>query len=126
MKTLRKSLSIFLVLCLLLCLFTITASAGAAVNVIGSSTYKDNKLAAANWHNSNSDVLVEDGKIIFPKESTSETKLVCKDVVEKSTIYNELLSFTGSFNFKSLPSGQTFPASSRRSLSRSRHHRNQN
>lgn len=110
MKTLRKSLSIFLVLCLLLCLFTITASAGAAVNVIGSSTYKDNKLAAANWHNSNSDVLVEDGKIIFPKESTSDTKLVCKDVVEKSTIYNELLSFTGSLNFKSLPSGQTFNA----------------
>lgn len=108
MKTLRKSLSIFLVSCLLLCLFAITASAGAAVNVIGSSTYKDNKLAAANWHNSNSDVLVEDGKIIFPKESTSDTKLVCKDVVEKSTIYKELLSFSSSLNFKSLPSGRTF------------------
>lgn len=108
MKVLRKSLSVFLVLCLLLCLFTITASAGAAINVIGSSTYKDNKLAATNWHNSNSDVLVEDGKIIFPKESTSETKLVCKDVVEKSEIYKELLAFTASLNFKSLPSGQTF------------------
>lgn len=107
MRFFKKSLSIFLICALLISVLTITASAGQAVKTIDSRTYAES-LQPATWHNSNADITVKDGKIVFPKGSTADTKLICKEVVEKSEIYNELLNLDTTLVLKTLPAGQSF------------------
>lgn len=108
MKTLKKSLSLFLVLALFIGIVSITASAGAAIQTIGLESYEGG-LQTSVWHNSTADITVtEDNKIIFPKEGTSATKLICKQVAKRSTVYEKLLDVDSTLCFKSLPSGQTF------------------
>ena len=106
MKKMKKlSLSLFCILTLLTP--SLSVSAGAIIHELDKTSFQST-LDSSQWNDANGDIDVENGCIVFPKESTSDTKLVWKSVATDSGIYEELLSADTTFRFTALPQGERF------------------
>lgn len=86
---------------------TLPAQAGLKEVVRDSSTIQD-KINESVWHNSNGDVTAEGGVIVFPNESTADTKLTVKTKVKANEGVSEMATLSGTLQFTSLPQGQKF------------------
>lgn len=106
MKKRKKGL--LMLLCMVLIFSSsLTVSAGSQIQVLDKTSF-EKELDSAQWHNANGDVYVENGRIVFPKESTADTKLVWKSAARDSGVYEELLTADTSLQIKTLPEGQNF------------------
>lgn len=86
---------------------TFDVSAGSSDVVVDKSTFAE-ALDDAKWNNANGDVTAEGGKLIFPADSTEDTKLIVKSPAKASGFNNELFSADATMKLKKLPSGETF------------------
>lgn len=106
MKIYKRILSLLLCV-LLVTMVSISVSAGSAVDLVTKETFAES-LSTSYWHNANEDVIAENGKIIFGKDTSEYTKLISKIAAEESNYYENVLKGKTVINFKSLPSGVTF------------------
>jgi len=106
MKTYKKLLSLLLCV-LIVCSASITAFAGSAIDKVDKESFKES-LSGNYWHNANEDVIAENGKIVFGKDTSEYTKLISTVVAEKSNYYENVMAGKTVITFKSLPSGTTF------------------
>lgn len=99
-------------LALLLCVFLLTSlsvsvSAGSAIDKIGKNTFAET-INGSYWNNANEDVTVNDGKIIFGKETSEYTKLISTKIANVSNYYDNILDGNILIKFNSLPRDTTF------------------
>lgn len=106
MKTYKKLLSLLLSI-LLLCSVSLTAFAGSAIDIVTKDSFKES-ISGNYWHNANEDVVAENGKIVFGKDTSEFTKLISTIAAEQSNYYENVLKGKTAMTFKSLPSGTTF------------------
>ena len=65
-------------------------------------------LATSNWNNPEGDVVIEEGKLVFPKESTDYTRFITKTPIKKEEKVPNLVSVAASLTFNQLPKGKSF------------------
>ncbi len=65
-------------------------------------------LATSDWNNPEGDVVIEEGKLVFPKESTDYTRFITKTPVKKEEKVANLVSLEASVTFNQLPQGKSF------------------
>ena len=63
--------------------FTLPVEAGSSAIVVDEASYQT-KLSSALWNNPDSDVVVENGTLIFPNESTDLTRLITKTTAKQT------------------------------------------
>lgn len=88
-------------------LHTVNVSAGSSNVVIDASSFAE-KLDTAKWNNPNGDVQAKDGKIVFTKASTPDTRLITTAAVERSDYHKELFDVDCTMRLNRLPSGEKF------------------
>ena len=62
----------------------------------------------ATWSNPDSKVTVENQRLLFPKESTSDTRLITKTAARESAMHEVLVEAEATLNFESLPENEKF------------------
>lgn len=90
-----------------LSLNAVDVSAGSSDIIIDKSTFKE-ELDATVWNNPSADLIVKDEKIIFSKDSTSETRLITANPIKASEYHNEFLNAEYTLKVKTLPKGEKF------------------
>ena len=90
-----------------LSLHMVDVSAGSSDIIIDKSTFKE-ELDATVWNNPSADLTVKDEKIIFSKDSTSETRLITANPIKASEYHNEFLNAEYTLKVKTLPKGEKF------------------
>lgn len=88
-------------------MYILPAKAGSSESIIGKASF-EKELDTSIWNNPNSDILVEDGALIFPQESTDATSLITRTNAKNSGYNTELLKTEVQMQFKTLPQGETF------------------
>lgn len=89
------------------CIPTHPVQAGASNIVVDSSSFAE-KIDTSIWNNQNSDVIVKDGKIIFPKESTDGTALITKTRAKESEYHKEVIRATVTMKIQQMPKKEAF------------------
>ncbi len=65
-------------------------------------------LSTSDWNNPEGDVVVEDGKLIFSKESSDYTRFIAKTPIKAEERSNLLVKLSANVNFNQLPQGKSF------------------
>lgn len=65
-------------------------------------------LVTSDWNNPEGDVVVEEGKLVFPDESTDYTRFIAKNPVKKEERATALVTLAASITFNKLPQGKSF------------------
>lgn len=86
---------------------TITAFAGAKDTVIGNASFSE-EINTDIWNNPEGDVTVENGKLIFPKDGTEETRLITVAAAQVNERITELFQASLTMKLTELPEGETF------------------
>jgi len=86
---------------------TVDVSAGSSDIIIDNTSFAE-ELDATVWNNPSSELAVKDGKILFPKDSTGETRLITANPIKASEYYEEFLSAEYTMKLKTLPKGEKF------------------
>lgn len=107
MKKVKSLISLLICAILLISVITVPASAGSAITTLTKDSFAEG-LSGGDWHNANNDVIVKDGKIVFPAESSEATKLVWKNVAKPTDIFEEITQGDITLNFLKLPKNQKF------------------
>lgn len=108
MKYRLRSLGALLaVLCMGFSLIPITANAGSSKITIDGASFSE-KIDNTVWNNPNSDVAVDAGKLVFPAESTADTRLISKTAVSKSDLIEDMLRATFTVEATAIPEGKAF------------------
>lgn len=81
--------------------------AGASSLVVDKSSF-ESTLDTSLWNNQDNDILIENGILVFPKESTSTTSLIVKASAKKNQYQSELVSAEATMNLSGIPADQTF------------------
>ena len=81
--------------------------AGLSETVIDNSSFAES-ISNTHWNNAGADVSVENGKIIFPNESTEDTRLITQTLAKKTEGAKNIFSAEYSIRFKQLPQGEKF------------------
>ena len=82
-------------------------SAGSSDIVIDATSFQE-ELDATVWNNPSAELTVKDGKIIFPEDSTGETRLLTANPIKVSEYHDEFLSAEYTLKLKTLPKGEKF------------------
>lgn len=107
-KTICKSFTLLLSLILVLCNITVfPVQAGTSEIVLDSGTISD-ELSEAVWNNPMGDVLAEAGNIVFPENSTEETRLITKTSIKANTIIERAATVSAELRFHNLPENEQF------------------
>lgn len=107
-RRIKKYVSFFLMFCILMTgRYAITAEAGASNIVVDSSSFAE-ELDTSLWNNVNGDIQLQDGVLIFPKESTDTTSLITKTNAKCSEYHKELVSADVSMQMTRIPKKETF------------------
>lgn len=106
-KIWKRLAALLMTACVVGSVNTLPAQAGLKEVVRDSSTVQD-KINESVWHNASSDVTAKGGVIIFPNDSTGDTKLTIKTKVKATEGVAEMASFNGTLQFTSLPEGEKF------------------
>ena len=107
MKKNMRFAAAVLTVCLALSLFPFAAYAGSSTTTIDGSSYAE-KIDNTVWNNPNGDVAVRDGRLIFPAESTADTRLISKTAINKSELTENVLHASFALSVVDIPQGQTF------------------
>lgn len=83
---------------------SLPVNAGSNILVLDSSSLEN----SAKWNNVSGDVVVEGEKLIFPNDSTDQTKFITKIETEKDSFFEELATAECSLKLTQLPAGQKF------------------
>ena len=65
-------------------------------------------LKTTNWNNPEGDVIVEEGKLIFPEESTDYTRFIAKTPIKTEESAERLVTFSATIKFNQIPQGKSF------------------
>lgn len=87
--------------------FTLPVSAGSSDIVVNDESFAT-KLDTTKWNAPNVDVVVENGKLIFPESSTGNTRLITKLPATKSRQHEELFHADYAMKINTLPEGERF------------------
>ena len=85
----------------------LNVEAGASSIVTDNSSFKE-ELDTSLWNNSDRDVLIQDGVLVFPNESTDTTSLISKTIARSSDKYEELVHADLTMQLMQIPEGQKF------------------
>ena len=97
-----------LAMCVLGCgVDTLTVSAGSSSIVVDNTSFAD-ELVDTKWNDPNGDIVIKSGKIIFPSESTSDTRLITRNTAKATEYYDEMFHANYTMKFKSIPKGEKF------------------
>lgn len=107
MKNVKSLIALLICAILLIGVTTVPASAGSAITTLTKDSFAE-ELSGGDWHNANSDVIAKDGKIVFPAESSTATKLVWKNVAKPTDVFEEVTKGYVTLNFLKLPKNQKF------------------
>ena len=77
--------------------------AGVSQIILDASSQSSNS-----WNNVEGDVTVEEGKVIFPNESTKYTRYISKSAVKKDEDFEILVTMSADMKLTKLPSGESF------------------
>ena len=77
--------------------------AGVSQIILDASSQSSNS-----WNNVEGDVTVEEGKVIFPNESTKYTRYISKSAVKKDEDFEILATMSADMKLTKLPSGESF------------------
>lgn len=83
------------------------AQAGSNDVVLDNSSFAEN-LNTSKWNNPDEDVLIQDNKMIFPENSTGDTRVITQGAVKTSDQYDTLLTGTYTMKVTNLPEGKRF------------------
>ena len=83
------------------------ADAGSSSFVVDSSTF-EKELDAGTWNNPDGDIVVKDGALVFPKESTDTTSLITKMNAKISEKHKNLIDADITMQLTELPKGEKF------------------
>lgn len=104
----KKGIKLFSLLMMLVVLgVSIPATdvkAGAKTTVLNSSSFKNK----SDWNNVQSQVKIEDNKLIFPADSTDKTGFICKSILRRDEFFSSLAVAEFDLQFTKLPAGQSF------------------
>ncbi len=106
-KQIRSLAALLSVVCLAFSVFPFTAWAGSSKTTIDDSSFAE-KINNTVWNNPSGDVTSQDGKLIFPAESTADTRLISKTAVSKSDVTDEMLHAAFQLDALQIPEGETF------------------
>ena len=82
-------------------------SAGSSDIVVDNTSFSEG-LDTAKWNSVSGDILVENGQIVFPQNSTGNTRLITKLAATKSSRHEELFSADYQLSLNKLPAGEKF------------------
>ena len=85
----------------------LNVNAGSSDIVVDNSTFAE-ELSATKWNAPNADVVVKNGKILFSKKSTAETRLITRESAKGTEYYEELFRANYTLQLNSLPKGKKF------------------
>lgn len=83
--------------------------AGSSNVVVDDTSYKEG-LENTKWNAPNGDVNVENGKIVFSSDSTSDTRLITRKPAAATEFYEETFSADYALTLTALPEGEKFIA----------------
>lgn len=83
------------------------AQAGLSELVTDSASY-EKEINNALWKNRDEDIVLKNGKIVFPNNSTETTSLITKTAAKKSEYLDVLVKAKGTLEFQKLPKGEQF------------------
>lgn len=107
-KRIVKKVSLFFVMLLVLGnIQLLPVSAGASNIVINSNSF-EKELDTSLWNNPDHDITIQNGVLIFSKDSTNSTALVSKVNARNSEQHTELIHANINMKFTQLPSDQKF------------------
>lgn len=86
---------------------SMTAFAGSKDTVIGNASFSE-EINTDIWNNPEGDVTVENGKLIFPKDGTEETRLITVAAAQDNERITELFQASLTMKLTELPEGETF------------------
>lgn len=86
---------------------TLPVNAGSSDIVVSDASF-DKKLDTTKWNAPNADIKVGDGRLIFPKTSTGDTRLITKLAATKSKQHKELFHVDYSMKINTLPAEEKF------------------
>jgi hypothetical protein len=75
--------------------------------VIDTTSVKD-EISGASWNNALEDVYAENGVLVFPEDSTEDTKLITKGMAKPAEGVKNLLTVDARLQFVKLPEGKKF------------------
>lgn len=88
---------------------SINSFAGAS-NIVIDKTSFGKELDTSRWNVPNGDVLAEDGKLIFTKDSTEYTKLITMNAAKENAYSEELFHASYTLKLQNIPKGKEFIA----------------
>ena len=102
------------ILALTICLLgtnadTLHVSAGAS-RIKVDNTSLEKGLVDTKWNSANGDIQVKNGKIVFSKDSTAETRLITREPAEANDHFTELFNSAYKLKIKKIPKNQKFVA----------------
>ena len=106
-RLMKRLAMLFATVCVVGSVNALPAQAGLKEVVRDTSTVLE-EINESVWHNASSDVTAENGVIVFPNESTEDTKLTIKTKVKANEGISEMAFVEGTLQFTSLPQGEKF------------------
>lgn len=97
-------------LSLILCLIFVTALPVSAGNIktIVPITNEEGELNVADWYDPNDELEINNGVLVIPDSSYSETRIITKTIAEKDSAYESMAEISCNFRFTALPDGEYF------------------
>ncbi len=89
------------------CFLPMTSFAGISYEVINNTSFEE-KISSAIWNNPESDVLSDNGKLVFPEESTEYTRLISKTAVKQSKELEKMFDAEYTLKPIKIPKGKEF------------------
>lgn len=86
---------------------SMTAFAGSKDTVIGNASFSE-EINTDIWNNPEGDVTVENGKLIFPKDGTEETRLITVAAAQDNERITELFQASLTMKLTEIPKEETF------------------
>ena len=100
-------LSLFLVVSLFVTSFSLNAEAGKITKNSGFGN-ANQELNVADWYDANENLTFENGKLIIPKDSDGDTRIISKEMAVSGTYYKDMVSVQGTMRFTQLPQDEKF------------------
>lgn len=88
-------------------LHTMEVSAGSSDIVINNESTTDS-LNASVWNIPSGDLVIEQGKILFPESSTVDSRVIAVNKIKANGYYDELFNMNCNFVLKKISDGQRF------------------
>lgn len=102
----KKRMAYALLIAVLLSVFQGTPMEAEAG--VGATTLNNKTLEGNYWNNPENDVVVNEGVLVFPNESTEYTRFITKTTAQKEEGLPSLVKMSASLKFNKLPAGKSF------------------